>query len=147
MHRNTLRNPSSERLQGRLREMVKVITAAATLSGDIDKAIYWFRNEPIADYDHMTAAELVTQGHSEAVLAYLCDLENGARAGETRRPAARARRSTAAGSTGRGSRRCICRAPQTALDEYRQGAFDHAAGHEPRRLQRRPEDERLACRA
>ncbi len=90
--------------------MVKVITAAATLSGDIDKAIYWFRNEPIADYDHKTAAELVAQGHSEAVLAYLCDLENGARAGETRRPAARARRSTAAGSTGRGSRRCICRA-------------------------------------
>jgi hypothetical protein len=79
VHRNTLRNPSSERLQGRLREMVKVITAAATLSGDIDKAIYWFRNEPIADYDHKTAAELVAQGHTEAVLAYLCDLENGAR--------------------------------------------------------------------
>ncbi|WP_421928635.1 hypothetical protein [Neoaquamicrobium sediminum] len=79
VHRNTLRNPSSERLQGRLREMVKVITAAATLTGDIDKAIYWFRNEPIADYDHKTAAELVAQGHSEAVLAYLRDLENGAR--------------------------------------------------------------------
>jgi uncharacterized protein (DUF2384 family) len=79
VHRNTLRNPSSERLQGRLREMVKVITAAATLTGDIDKAIYWFRNEPIVDYDHKTAAELVAQGHSEAVLAYLRDLENGAR--------------------------------------------------------------------
>lgn len=79
VHRNTLRNPSSERLQGRLREMVKVITAAATLTGDIDKAIYWFRNEPITDYDHKTAAELVAQGHNEAVLAYLRDLENGAR--------------------------------------------------------------------
>jgi len=33
VHRNTLRNPSSERLQGRLREMVKVITAAGTLTG------------------------------------------------------------------------------------------------------------------
>ncbi|WGF90858.1 hypothetical protein [Marinivivus vitaminiproducens] len=79
VHRNTLRNPSSERVQGRLREIIKVITAAATLTGSIDKAIYWFRNEPIGDYDHKTAAELVAQGHSEAVLAYLRDLENGAR--------------------------------------------------------------------
>ncbi|TIY09833.1 MAG: hypothetical protein E5V16_15595, partial [Mesorhizobium sp.] len=41
VHRNTLRNPSSERLQGRLREMVKVISAATELTGDVDKAIYW----------------------------------------------------------------------------------------------------------
>jgi hypothetical protein len=52
VHRNTLRNPSSERLQGRMREMVKVISAATELTGDIDKAIYWYRNEPIADYGH-----------------------------------------------------------------------------------------------
>ncbi|MFI0849070.1 hypothetical protein [Mesorhizobium sp. IMUNJ 23232] len=79
VHRNTLRNPSSERLQGRMREMVKVITAATELAGDIDKAIYWYRNEPIADYGHRTAAELVAEGHAEAVLAYIRDLENGAR--------------------------------------------------------------------
>ena len=79
VHRNTLRNPSSERLQGRMREMVKVITAATELTGDIDKAIYWYRNEPIADYSHRTAAELVAEGHAEAVLAFLRDLENGAR--------------------------------------------------------------------
>jgi uncharacterized protein (DUF2384 family) len=79
VHRNTLRNPSSERLQGRMREMVKVITAATELTGDIDKAIYWYRNEPIADYSYRTAAELVAEGHVEAVLAYIRDLENGAR--------------------------------------------------------------------
>ena len=79
VHRNTLRYPSSERLQGRMREMVKVITAATELTGDLDKAIYWYRNEPIADYSHRTAAELVSEGHAEAVLAYLRDLENGAR--------------------------------------------------------------------
>lgn len=62
VHRNTLRNPSSERLQGRMREMVKVISAAAELTGDIDKAIYWYRNEPIADYGHRTAAELIAEG-------------------------------------------------------------------------------------
>ena len=62
VHRNTLRNPSSERLQGRMREMVKVISAATELAGDVDKAIYWYRNEPIADYGHRTAAELVADG-------------------------------------------------------------------------------------
>ena len=79
VHRNTLRNPGSERVQTKLREMVKAITAAAAVTDDIAKAIYWFRNEPIADYDHKTAAELVADGRLEAVLSYLRDLENGAR--------------------------------------------------------------------
>jgi hypothetical protein len=79
VHRNTLRNPGSERVQSKLREMVKAITAAAAVTDDIAKAIYWFRNEPIADYDHKTAAELVADGRLEAVLSYLRDLENGAR--------------------------------------------------------------------
>ena len=83
VHRNTLRNPSSERLQLKMREMIKVISAAAELTGDIQKAIYWYRNEPIADYDHRTAAELVADGHADAVLAYIRDLENGARGGKS----------------------------------------------------------------
>jgi uncharacterized protein YidB (DUF937 family) len=37
VHSNTLRNPSSERLQGRMREMVKVISAATELTGDVKK--------------------------------------------------------------------------------------------------------------
>ncbi len=78
VHRNTLRNPASERLQARLREIVKVISAATELTGDPAKAIYWFRNEPLTDYDHQTAAELVAHGHVDAVLAHLRDLENGA---------------------------------------------------------------------
>ena len=79
VHRNTLRNPSSERLQLKMREMIKVISAAAELTGDIQKAIYWYRNEPIADYDYRTAAELVADGHAGAILAYIRDLEIGAR--------------------------------------------------------------------
>jgi ABC-type taurine transport system substrate-binding protein len=79
VHRNTLRNPASERLQSRMREMIKAIMAAAELTGDVAKAIYWYRNEPIAEYGHKTAAELVAEGHVEAVLAYVRDLANGAR--------------------------------------------------------------------
>lgn len=78
IHRNTLRNPASERLQGKLREIVKAITAAAELTGDVQKAIYWYRNEPIGDYGYKTAAELVAQGRLDAVLAYLGDISEGA---------------------------------------------------------------------
>jgi hypothetical protein len=79
VHRNTPHNPSSERLQGRMREMIKATSAATESTGDLAKAIYWYRNEPIADYGHRTAAELVADGEIEAVLAYIRDLENGAR--------------------------------------------------------------------
>ncbi|MGZ6026478.1 MAG: hypothetical protein ACXWKU_15790 [Caulobacteraceae bacterium] len=77
VHRNTMRNPASERVQERMREMIKTISAATELTGDLMEAIFWFRNEPIVDYQHQTAAELVAKGHVEAVLAYLRDLENG----------------------------------------------------------------------
>jgi uncharacterized protein (DUF2384 family) len=77
VHRNTLRNPASERLQERMRQIIRVISAATEVSGDLNKAIYWYRNEPIADYRHKSAAELVAEGHAEAVLAYLRDLESG----------------------------------------------------------------------
>jgi hypothetical protein len=40
-----------------------VISAATELTGNVDKAIYWYRNEPITDYGHRTAAELVADGH------------------------------------------------------------------------------------
>ena len=79
VHRNTVRgNPASEQLQDRLRGIIKIIISAVELTGDVEKALYWFRNEPIADYRRKTAAELVAEGHLEAVLAYLEDLKNGA---------------------------------------------------------------------
>lgn len=79
VHRNTLRtNPGSEVLQVRLREMTRVILAASELTGDVDRAVYWFVNEPIRDYRGMTAAELVAGGRVAAVISYLEDLQNGA---------------------------------------------------------------------
>lgn len=79
VHRNTVsQHPESSRVQERLRDMVKAISAATTLTGDIDRALFWFLNEPIADYQHRTAAELVASGHLPAVLSYLEDLRGGA---------------------------------------------------------------------
>jgi hypothetical protein len=79
VHRNTMRqNPGSEPLQRTLRGMVKAIAAATELTGDVDKAIYWLINEPIAEYRHKTAAELIAEDHLDAVLTYLEDLTGGA---------------------------------------------------------------------
>lgn len=78
VHRNTLANPASERLQDRLRDMVRVIMAASELTGDIEQAIYWFRNEPIVTLKRRTAAELVAAGHADAVMAHLAELVDGA---------------------------------------------------------------------
>ena len=58
--------------------MVRAISAAVALTGDFDKALYWFLNEPIADYRHKTAAELVTEGQLAAVLSFLEDSKAGA---------------------------------------------------------------------
>ncbi len=51
VHRNTLRtDPSSDVLQERLREIVKVVAAARELTQDDNEATYRFMNEPIRDY-------------------------------------------------------------------------------------------------
>jgi len=79
VHRNTVsQHPDSSRLQDRLRDMVKAIVAAVAVTGDLEKAIYWFRNEPITNYRHKTAAELVSERRLDDVLVYLDDLHNGA---------------------------------------------------------------------
>lgn len=78
LHRDTSLNSGSEPVQTRLRDMVRGIAAAAELTGDVNRALRWFKNEPLADYRHRTAAELVADGHLGAVLAHLGDLGNGA---------------------------------------------------------------------
>lgn len=67
----------SERVGGE-EQRDRIISAAVALFGDSAQATRWFHNEPIADYGHRTAAELVRGGHYQAVLSYLRDLENGA---------------------------------------------------------------------
>jgi uncharacterized protein (DUF2384 family) len=79
VHRNTVRNnPYSADLQGYMRDAVRVLQAAADLRGDVDEALFWFKNHPIRDFDRKTADRLVADGKAEAVLSYLRSLEAGA---------------------------------------------------------------------
>jgi uncharacterized protein (DUF2384 family) len=78
LHRNTLaRKPQSDRVQARLGEIARIIALASDLIGDSDRAIIWFRHQPLAGFDRKTAEELVTEGHSQAVLKHLEMLEEG----------------------------------------------------------------------
>ncbi|GLU33868.1 DUF2384 domain-containing protein [Trinickia caryophylli] len=79
VHRNTLsRMPASESVQRFLREALRVICAATDVSGDVNHALFWYRNEPLAVFAYKTAEQLVSEGRTEDLLRYIASLEAGA---------------------------------------------------------------------
>ena len=78
LHRNTLTgNPDSPEVQQRLGEVARIISLAADLVGDQQRAIIWFRHQPLSGFDNKTAEELVAAGHADAVLEHLAMLGDG----------------------------------------------------------------------
>jgi uncharacterized protein (DUF2384 family) len=78
LHRNTLtRHPESPEVQQRLGDVVRIISQAAELVGDQQRAIIWFRHQPLSGFDHKTAEELVAAGHADAILEHLAMLSDG----------------------------------------------------------------------
>jgi len=79
VHRNTVTgNPESSKLQGAMRDIVRVLAAAYEVNEDRDAAVYWFLNCPISEFDYRTPSELVREGRVDAVLRYLVTLSVGA---------------------------------------------------------------------
>jgi uncharacterized protein (DUF2384 family) len=79
VHRNTIsQTPRSPAVQSGLGEVASILTAASDLvGGDIGRAVVWFRHQPLAGFSGRTAAELVTDGHAEAVRRHLEMLRDG----------------------------------------------------------------------
>ena len=78
VHRNTLsRAPGSRGIQDFLREALRVIKAAAEVSGDLDQALFWYRNEPLSAFGYRSAERLVSEGRTEDVLRYVTSLDAG----------------------------------------------------------------------
>jgi uncharacterized protein (DUF2384 family) len=76
--RNTVtRNPQSPKIQQALGEIVRVLESATEVAGSMDRALVWFRHQPIEAYRFKTAAELIASGHADAVMSYLDDLRHG----------------------------------------------------------------------
>ena len=65
-------------MQKFLRQALRVMRAAHDLSGDINRAIFWYRNEPLQPFGYKTAEQLVSEGRTEDVLRYVESLEAGA---------------------------------------------------------------------
>jgi hypothetical protein len=79
VHRNTIsRAPGSQGVQRFLRDALKVIKAGTDLSGDVNRALFWYRNEPLSAFAYKTAEQLVSEGRTEDVLRYVASLEAGA---------------------------------------------------------------------
>ena len=79
VHRNTIaRAPASRGVQDYLRESLRVIKAATDVSGDVNKALFWYRNEPLSAFGFKTAETLVSAGRTEDVLKYVMSIEAGA---------------------------------------------------------------------
>ena len=80
VHRNTVaRAPAAPSVQSHIRNNIRVLRAAYDVSGgDMKKAIFWFKNEPLPEFDYKTAEVLVTEGRAEDVIRLLESYDAGA---------------------------------------------------------------------
>ena len=78
VHRTTVAEaPSNAKLQAFMRDALRVLSAAMAMTGDRDRAIYWYRNTPIPEFKHQTAEHLVSTGRTDAVVSYLQSIMSG----------------------------------------------------------------------
>jgi hypothetical protein len=79
VHRNTIaRAPTSSTVQRFLRDALRVIKAGTDVTGDVDRALFWYRNQPLAPFGYKTAEQLITAGRTEDLLTYMASLTAGA---------------------------------------------------------------------
>ena len=79
VHRNTLtRAPGSRGVQDFLRESLRAIKAATDLNGDLHRALFWYRNEPLSPFGYKTAERIVSEGRTDDLLRYVASIEAGA---------------------------------------------------------------------
>jgi hypothetical protein len=78
VHRNTLRiHPESPRLQSALRDLMRLLSAAAAVQPDPKRAIFLVKNEPIPAFHHKTLLQLVQEGRIEDAIGYLESISTG----------------------------------------------------------------------
>ncbi len=78
VHRNTLRmHPESPRLQATLRDLVRLLSAAAAIQTDRQRLVFFIKNEPIAAFHHKTLLQVVHEGRTGDAIAYLESIASG----------------------------------------------------------------------
>lgn len=79
VHRSTvIRAPVAESVQSHIRMSLQVLAAMAAASGDdLQSAIFWYRNEPLAPFAYKTAESMVAGGRATDVLNLLESFQAG----------------------------------------------------------------------
>lgn len=78
VHLTTLSHaPESEGVQRFLRESIRVVRAAADIRGNVDKALFWFKNTPLPAFEYKTPQDLVAEGRADDLISYLQSLQAG----------------------------------------------------------------------
>lgn len=78
VHRNTLRtHPESPKVQGTLRELTRLLSAAQAVQPDLERAVFLIKNEPIPSFGHKTLMRLVEEGRTDDAIAYLESISAG----------------------------------------------------------------------
>lgn len=76
--RNTLTAKSTTRkVDIALSPVVRILSMASEMAGDEDRAVIWFKHQPIPGWAGKTAYDLVGDGKAEKVLAYLEAVRSG----------------------------------------------------------------------
>lgn len=65
-------------MQDFLREALRIIKAASDLNGDLNQALFWYRNEPLSVFGYKAAEWLVSKGPPDGLPNYIASLEAGA---------------------------------------------------------------------
>ena len=76
--RNTLAAASGARkVDQALSPIVRILAMAAEMAGDENRAVIWFKHQPIPGWAGKTAYDLVGEGKAGKVLAYLEAVRSG----------------------------------------------------------------------
>lgn len=76
--RNTLTAKSAtRRVDAAMSPVVRILAMAAEMAGDANRAVIWFKHQPIPGWAGKTAYDLVGEGKADQVLAYLEAVRSG----------------------------------------------------------------------
>lgn len=76
--RNTLvAKTGARKVDSALSPVVRILAMASEMAGGEDRAAIWFKHQPIPGWAGKTAFDLVSEGKSDKVLAYLEAVRSG----------------------------------------------------------------------
>lgn len=75
--RNTLTASTGRKVDAALSPVVRILAMAGEMAGGEDRAVIWFKHQPIPGWAGKTACDLVREGKAEKVLAYLEAVRSG----------------------------------------------------------------------